>query len=169
MVETRPGVAQGNLVVRSGEREIATEIAFDVRPLVSLRVNVLDETGRPTAARIYVTGADGLAYAPQGSISRITAMSAEYFFDAQDQFELDLPAGDTLIEATRGQEYELAHQAVDLAPGKPAAVRLALKRWDNLAAKGWYSCDAHIHANYTAQDHQVISAKDIRLRLWRKT
>src|SRR5262249_44652886 len=52
--------------------------------------------------------ADGLAYAPKGAISRVAAMSAEYYFHAAKSFELELPAGKTLIEATRGIEYDLA-------------------------------------------------------------
>jgi hypothetical protein len=165
-VESKPGAVQGRLVVRAGNRELQAALAFDVRPLVTLHAQVVDEQGRPAAARIYITGSDGLAYAPYGSISRITAMSAEYFFHAQDQFDLDVPAGTTLVEAARGQEYELAHQSVDVQPGKPATVRVALQRWENLAARGWYSADAHIHANYTAHDHQVIDARDVRLQTY---
>ena len=41
--------------------------------------------GSPATARIYLTGSDGLAYSPRGSTSRITAMSAEYFFHAEDR------------------------------------------------------------------------------------
>jgi TolB protein len=166
VVESQPGTVEGKLTVRAGAREISAPIGFDVRPLVSLRVEIRDEQGRPAAARLYLTGADGLAYAPFGSISRIAAMGAEYYFHAQDQFELDLPAGRTLIEATRGQEYELARQSIDLAPGKPAIVRIALKRWDNMAAKGWFSADAHIHANYTAEFQQVINLRDVRLQTY---
>jgi hypothetical protein len=166
VVESAPGTVQGKLTVHSGAREAVADIRFDVRPLVSLKVRLVDEAGRPAAARVYLTGSDGLAYAPYGSISRITAMSAEYFFHAQDQFELDMPAGETLVEAVRGQECELAKQSIDLQPGKPAEVKLVLRRWENLAAKGWFSADAHIHANYTAHDHQVINDRDIRLQAY---
>src|SRR5215470_7273636 len=93
-------------------------------------------------------------------------MSAEYYFHGENAFDIDLPAGRTLIEATRGPEYAIVSQSVDLAPGKPASVSLVLKRWENMAAKGWYSADAHIHANYTADHHQVIDAKDIRLQAY---
>jgi hypothetical protein len=166
VVESRPGAAKGKLVLRAGGRELQADMDFDVRPLVPLRVQLVDEQARPAAARIYITAADGLAYTPRGSVTRITAMSAEYFFHAQDQFEIDVPAGTTLIEATRGQEYELAHQSVEVQAGKPASVRIALKRWENLAAKGWYSADAHIHANYTAHDHQIIDSRDVRLQAY---
>ena len=32
-----------------------------------------------------------------------------------------------------------------------------------MPAKGWYSSDAHIHANYTADQHQVIDLNDVRV------
>ncbi len=167
--ENKPGSAKGKLVLRAGEKEATAEITLDVRPLVKLRVYLVDENGKPVAARVYLTASDGLGYAPRGSISRFAAMSAEQYFHAQNFFELELPAGETLIEATRGQEYHLTARRVDLQPGRPAEVRLQLKRWENMAAKGWYSCDAHIHANYkgagaTAHHHQVVTPQDVRLQ-----
>ena len=164
VVESQPGNANGRLVVRLGDRKLEAAIAFDVRPLVNLRVKLTDEDGAPVAARVYLTGADGLAYAPRGSVSRIGAMGAEYYFHAKDSFNLDLPSGTTLLEVTRGPEYELVRQAIELAPGAPAVARVQLKRWEDLAAKGWYSADAHIHANYTAPHHQVITTHDVRLQ-----
>lgn len=165
VVESKPGAAEGRLILRSGDRELTAEVSFDVRPLVNLQVRLVDEDGSAAAARVYLTGSDGLAYAPRGHIGRITSMSAEYYFHAEDSFNMDLPAGRTTIEATRGPEYELVSQSVDLAPGKPAPMRLALKRWENMAAKGWYSSDAHIHANYTADHHQAINVEDVRLQV----
>ena len=109
-VETQAGGAEGKLTLRHAGGELTARINFDVRPLVSVRVRILDERGRPAPARVYLTGSDGLAYAPHGSSVRITAMSADYFFHAEDSFALELPAGDTLIEATRGPEYRLASE-----------------------------------------------------------
>jgi hypothetical protein len=53
---------------------------------------------------------------------------------------------------------------VELHAGKLTEVTLPLKRWQNMARSGWYSSDAHIHANYTAVDHQVITPEDVRLQ-----
>lgn len=100
-VEPQPGRAEGKLTVRRGEAEISAHVRFDVRPLVPLRVRLLDERGRPCVARVYLTGDDGLAYAPSGSSNRITAMSAEDYFHADGSFDIEMPAGETLIEATR--------------------------------------------------------------------
>jgi hypothetical protein len=163
-VESQPGPAKGRVILRSGSHELETGVAFDVRPLARLRVRLLDENGLPTAARIYLTASDGLAYAPAGSINRYTAMSAEPYFHAEGAFELDVPAGTTLIEAARGIEYELTAQTVELSAAKPTEVPIRLKRWVNMASNGWYSSDAHIHANYTAPHHQVVSPHDVRLQ-----
>ncbi|MFN7919511.1 MAG: CehA/McbA family metallohydrolase [Bryobacteraceae bacterium] len=163
-VETKEGPAEGRIVVRTAAGDLSTTIHFDVRPLVNLRVRLLDERGMPVAARVYVTGSDGLAYAPRGSSARITAMSAEYFFHCEDRFELALPAGETVVEAMRGPEYRLASRRVTLAPGASAEVTLQLERWTHPAAQGWWSGDAHIHANYTSPHHQVIEPRDVRLQ-----
>ena len=106
VIETEPGAKQGRLVVHCAGQTIETDVAFDVRPLATLRVKLLDEDGKPAISRVYLTGSDGLAYAPTGSINRYTAMSEEPYFDADHAFAVDVPAGETLIEATRGQEYE---------------------------------------------------------------
>lgn len=162
VIETEPGAKQGRLVVHCAGQTQETDVALDVRPLERLRVKLLDEDGKPVIARVYLTGSDGLAYAPTGSINRYTAMSAEPYFDADGAFAVDVPAGETQIEATRGQEYELTGRKVDATKDGPV-VTLQLKRWTNMAARGWYSSDAHIHANYTANQHQVIDLNDIRL------
>jgi hypothetical protein len=164
VVESQPGMAKGRLSVRAGGKELDAEIAFDVRALGRLRVSIADNDGQPVASRVYLTGSDGLAYAPRGSISRMTAMSAEYYFHSQPEFEIELPAGETLIEATRGQEYGLTSQRVAVVAGRVAHARVRLKRWTNMAAQGWHSADAHIHANYTAPHHQVITPDDVRLQ-----
>ncbi len=164
VLESEAGDRKGRLSLQAGGRTLEAEVQLDVRPLAPLRVLLEDEDGSPAAARVYLTAADGLAYTPPGNISRITAMSSEYYFHADGSFELELPSGPTVIEATRGLEYELSRAEVDLEPGKPQQARLRLKRWENMAARGWYSSDAHIHANYTAPHHQVITPEDARLQ-----
>jgi hypothetical protein len=164
-VETMTGPVEGALSLQYAGGEIQAAVRFEIRPLVPLRVRIVDEMGRPTIARVYLTGSDGLAYAPVGSSARITAMSAEHYFHAEEQFEIELPAGETLIEATRGQEYRLASARPVLVPGTPAEVTLKLDRWTHMASQGFWSADVHIHANYTSPHHQVISPRDVRLQV----
>ncbi|MEO7652895.1 MAG: CehA/McbA family metallohydrolase, partial [Bryobacteraceae bacterium] len=163
-VETQSGPTQGKLTLRHAGGEIQTQVHFEIRPLVPVRVHIVDERGQPAAARVYLTGSDGLSYAPRGASSRITAMSAEYFFHADGTFDIEMPAGETLLEATRGPEYKLTTQRLMLEPLKPAEVTLRLERWTHLAGKGYWSADAHIHANYTSPHHQAIEPRDVRLQ-----
>ena len=164
-VETTLGECEGKLILKHGGGELTAPIYFDVRPLVPLRVRIVDEQGHPAAGRIYLTGSDGLAYTPRGASSRIVAMRAEYFFHAEDFFDIDLPAGETLIEAARGQEYRLVSEKVVLQSGRPAETTLRLVRWTDQTQKGFWSADVHIHANYTSPHHQVIDPRDVRLQL----
>jgi hypothetical protein len=164
-VETRPGMAKGKLTLRHGGGDLTANLDFEVRPLVPLRVHIVDERGRPATARVYITGSDGLAYAPPGSSSRVAAMSADYFFHAEDTFDIELPAGETLLEATRGPEYRLVSENIALQPGKPAEATLRLARWTHMKEQGYWSSDVHIHANYTAPHHQVIDPRDVRLQI----
>jgi TolB protein len=164
-VETQLGPTHGKLLLRHPGGELSTEIYFDIRPLVPLHVRIVDERGAPASARVYLTGSDGLSYAPRGSSSRITAMSAEYFFHADDQFDIEMPAGETLLETTRGPEYRLTSERVMLEAGKPAEVTLRLTRWTHMAEKGYWSADVHIHANYTSPHHQVIEPRDVRMQI----
>ncbi|MCP5110603.1 MAG: CehA/McbA family metallohydrolase, partial [bacterium] len=164
VVEPAAGKVRRQVVLSAGENRLASGIVVDVRPLATLRVRLVDGAGQPAPARVYLTAADGLGYAPSGTINRFAALPGEQYFHADGSFEIELPAGKTLIEAPRGQEYELARQEVILKPGQITDIRLPLKRWTNMAAEGWYSADAHIHANYTAEHHQVITPEDVRLQ-----
>lgn len=161
--EEKPGNKTVTLEARASGKSQAAELSVEVRPSGKLRARLLEENGTPAAARVYVTGSDGLAYVPKGRIPRITAMSAEYYFHAEGDFEVTLPAGPSRVEAIRGQEYEPAATLVEIEPGKTAQAELRLKRWADMASGNWYSADSHIHANYVAPHHQVMTPEDMRL------
>ena len=129
---------------------------------------MLDELLQPTAARIYVTGSDGLARAPAGSFLRVVGadynqpFAGDSYFYADGAFELDLPAGKTLIEAVKGFEYEPARQEVDLKSDAENHT-LHLKRFINMAERGWHSGETHIHANVI--NNEVITPEDVWLQI----
>jgi len=160
--ESEPGSVSRLLRVSAAGRSLEAGLALDVRPLGLLRVRLLEADGTATWARVYLTASDGLAYAPRGTISRFAAVPAEAYFHAAGSFEVELPAGEALIEATRGQEYRLTRRSVEIRPGATTEAELRLERWVDMAARGWYSADSHIHANYTARHHQIITPEDVR-------
>ncbi|MGQ0643488.1 MAG: CehA/McbA family metallohydrolase [Gemmatimonadaceae bacterium] len=106
-------------------------------------------------ARVSVTGADGRGYAPDDAwrhaddgFERRERSYEPTYFHTSGAAALTLPAGPYTVEVSRGLEYRLERRQVTVAPSMPTTLRIALRRIDNLAARGWYNGDLHVHMNY---------------------
>lgn len=147
----------------------AATVSFPVRvwKTADLTLKIEDEAGRPTAARVYVTGADGMAYAPKNALRRIPTgdygqpFAGEPFFYTEGESLLRAPAGKTKIEVVKGFEYASARREQDLKPNQPASVTIRLRRFADLPQRGWYSGETHIHAN--AINNLVVTPQDLWL------
>jgi hypothetical protein len=126
-------------------------------PPGTLRGEVVDAaSGRPIAARVYLQGPDSAwhhvgtqdpagsavpyvkqSFADAGSIEIHTAVSAH-------PFAALLTPGRYRLTVERGKDYLSESREVDL-PAKGASVRIALRRWADPAAEGWYSGETHVH------------------------
>ena len=71
------------------------------------------------------------------SIEKHTTLSAH-------PFVVDVPPGKYTLTVERGKEYLTATQDVDVGD-RPTSVTIKLKRWINMAERGWYSGDTHLH------------------------
>ncbi len=60
-------------------------------------------------------------------------------------YEARVPAGTYELVVTRGIEYRVHHAEVEILPGETSSVPVALDRYADQPARGWYSGDAHIH------------------------
>ncbi|NBV22846.1 MAG: hypothetical protein EBS05_13135 [Proteobacteria bacterium] len=114
-------------------------------------------TGKPLAARLYLRGeADGKWHFPKsvppfGSAVRyerksgFNTNSVEFHTSlSAHQWVAELPPGRYTALVERGKEYlPLTNQftVVD----KPVELKLPIKRWVNMAERGWFSGDAHNH------------------------
>ena len=135
-----------------------TEVSMPVRvrKMSRLKVRVLDEKGSETPARIYLTGSDARRHTPLEALPRITnadygqPYGGEYYFYTEGQFNLSLPAGDTLLEVVKGLEYAPLEKRFQMPDSGEKEVVIQLKRPYNMGAKGWFSGDIHIHANLFA-------------------
>ena len=139
----------------------------------SVRVNgrITDAaTGQAVAARLYIRGDDGKHFFarssdPRGSavvydrqrgrsFERHTTLSAH-------AFEADLPPGSYTLIAERGKEY--LPKSVDLRiTDRPARVDIPLRRWIDMAARGWYSGDTHVHRSL-ADLPNIVAAEDLNV------
>lgn len=139
-----------------------------------LWVRLVDEAGRPVAARVYLRGEDGTSHTPQASLSRQTP-KGESYFHADGRFQIELPAGHYTLEAVKGFEYFPARKEVDLRflelQDRTVSETLILRRMMDLPSLGWFSGDVHMHPNHrigglyiSMEDALLVAAgEDIRV------
>lgn len=126
------------------------------KPMAPLKIEVLDENGNPASARIMLTGADGLAYAPEDawisaddSFVRAERPFEVHYFHTQGVSDLDVPAGKITVDVTKGFEYQWSHNEITAAAGQPNSLRVQLKPLAPISDWGsWASGDVHVHMNY---------------------
>ncbi len=127
-------------------------------PSGRVRVRILDESGKPSPARLYVRASDGKGYAPAGSpifyYGLDPGAAREAFFVASGDDEFPAPAGRLRLTALKGVEYRMQDRSLDVAPGETAEVTIQMERWTNWNQRGWYTGENHFHANYNGSYYQ---------------
>ena len=139
------------------QTEIAVKERHYLKPMGRLVVRVLDATAKPTFARLFVTGADGRAYAPndawiqaEDNFVRSQQPFESHYFASRGTVEIAVPAGRVDIEVMKGFEYRVEKRSITVASGAPAnlAVRLAPLKIPKETNSRWVSADLHVHMNY---------------------
>jgi Tol biopolymer transport system component len=115
-------------------------------PMHQVRVSVVDEQGRPAAARVHVTAADGKFYAPLNAYSRM-GVYGEGFFHTAGESVLWAPAGPLKLTALQGFEHWPATAEVRMT-SNDTVVRVQLRRHVDFLSKAWHSGSTHVHMNY---------------------
>ena len=120
-----------------------------------LSITVLDPSGKPTAARISVTGEDGRAYAPEDALMRaednfVRSESAfeSHYFHSPGKSEVTVPTGLVKVEVMKGFEYELARESVISSLHARLVIHLKPLQIPEDARSQWASADLHVHMNY---------------------
>ena len=124
------------------------------RPMGTVTVRVVDESGRETPARIYQQASDGKSYTPSDSYERLSSLN-EQLFHTPGRFTTEVPPGRYTVEAVKGFEYVPAAETIEIEAGQVHSVTLRLDRITNLRAKGWYSGSNHVHMNYAGNLHNT--------------
>ena len=145
-VETIPGGAQTQVAVR--ERKY-------LRAMGRISLHVLGRTGKPVAARVFVTAPDGRAYAPDDawmqaddSFTRSERPFEAHYFDTAGTSEITVPAGSVQVDVMHGFEFGFEQRKVEVAAGKTAIVTVQLHPSVPYEAAEWVSGDVHVHMNY---------------------
>ena len=120
-------------------------LVFNSRPSIDVTLRIFDEKGEPTTASFIFRDPQGHVYPSQAK-----RLAPDFPFHPQvyrsDGESLKLPPGTYSVEYTRGPEYHLKRDTVEIAAGRPQALTFRLDRWIRPSDWGWYSGDHHIHA-----------------------
>jgi hypothetical protein len=140
----------------------------------TVRVEVVDaDDGQPVPCRVSIRGEDGTWYfpetsAPEGSAVAYRKQSAARREIVEMHTTLSahpclvrLPEGRYALTAERGKEYHPARVALAVGD-KPSTVVVKLRRWIDMAARGWYSGDTHTHRTL-GELPNVMRAEDLNV------
>lgn len=135
-----------------------------------LRGEVLDaDTGTRLACRIYIEGTNGSWHFAK-SVSAVEYRKQKEWNPAcvemhttlsADPFTASLPPGDYTVRIERGKEYFPAAHQVKIKDND-VEVKIRLQRWVNMAERGWYSGDTHVHRSL-AELPNVLLAEDLNV------
>jgi TolB protein len=143
-----PGGAQKQLIPRDKRY---------LRAMGRLTIQVVDSSGRPTPGRVFVTGEDGRAYAPDDvwmladdNFVRSERPFEAHYFHTSGNAELTVPAGRVNVEVMKGFEYRVERKTIQVAPGQSTNLRVSLRPLNlpEQAHSHWVSADVHVHMNY---------------------
>lgn len=147
-VQTIPGGEQTEIVAR--ERKY-------LKPMGRISLRVMDTLGSAVAARVFVTGADGLAYAPDNAwmyaddnFDRSERPFEAHYFDTSGVSEIMVPAGYVEVDVMRGFENHFEQHKVKVKADSTVQLTVRLRPLfvELDAASKWVSGDVHVHMNY---------------------
>src|SRR5688572_19308222 len=139
-----------------------------------LRGEVVDAaTGKPLPCRVTIRGADGKVHFATSASADGSAVeyrkqsfkqSVEFHVTlSAHPFTVALPLGKYTVTVRRGKEYHPETQTVDVGD-QGAAITVRLRRWINMADRGWFSGDTHVH-RMPDQLPNVQLAEDLNVAL----
>jgi Tol biopolymer transport system component len=139
------------------QHELLTKDRHYLEPMGRLKLTVLDEKGQETAARILITGKDGITYAPadswmhaDDSFDRSQSAFEAHYFHTTGKAEIEVPAGPVTVQVMKGFEHRFVDQTIEVRVGQtmPLTVRLQPLALPESQASHWVSGDVHVHMNY---------------------
>lgn len=134
-------------------------IDADTGLCIPVRVYIKDEQGAWHHVTSSVVQGSAVAYKKRNWIN---AKSEEFHTTVSAHpFRVELKPGRYELTVERGKEYFPITQAFTVVD-KPISLVLPLKRWINMAKRGWYSGDTHVHRSL--QDlPNIMLAEDLNV------
>jgi TolB protein len=144
-------------VAGGAQTQLAASTRRYLNPMGTVHLSVTDEDGHPTAARVFATGPDGRAYAPDDawmqaddSFNRNETDFEPHYFDLNGESEIQVPVGRVTIQVMKGFKRKFLTETAEVREGQTTPVTIKLQRLDIPASTGseWVSGDVHVHMNY---------------------
>jgi len=151
-VSNKKGISELRLLRAYGGEDDPIEIRRRVyrRSMGRLEVRVRG------AARFYLTGSDGKSYTPPTAYQRVAGRNSRRdFFHAENRFNVDVPPGETILEAAKGIEYTPIVKKVAVKADTVTDVDFDPQRLTSMNALGWWSGSDHVHMNYAGNLHNT--------------
>ncbi len=135
----------------------------------------ITENDHPVAGRLYIEGPPGTFHFarsadPQGTsvvydVKRTETSREQHVTLSAHPFEVDLVPGEYTFAVERGHEYFATKQTMAVPEsGDVPVVKLAMTRWIDMAARGWYSGDTHLHRKLEDMPN-IVAAEDLHVAL----
>jgi hypothetical protein len=131
---------------------IALEVRDEAGKAVTARVGIYDKTGR-----LPLPSDDAIAVKRFDEMVRVVNISPDdpgripwpahnrSGFYINGAYRAKLPVGQYELVVAKGPEYRFFRRNFTVRSGQTETIKVDLKRWENLPAKGWYSGDNHVH------------------------
>ena len=139
---------------------------------IQVHGTVIDAHNRqPIAARVYIQSDAGASHFVEQPIGQAVRYDKQNWVNPKaterhttigaGPFQAALPPGHYTVTLERGKEYRpLVRKLV--VEREPVTLELPLERWVNMAARGWYSGDTHVHRSL-AELPNVMLAEDLNV------
>ena len=155
---------QGKLYLRDSRGELHSyplgelgaaaviEVA-EARQLVQIKV--MDQQGRPVAARVHFHGSAGEYLPPRGNHRRVNPFWFEdnygEFVNSRNQYayiqghcELEAPLGEVFVEISRGYEVKPIRSSFEVT-AETSEITFELENVLDWRERGWVTADTHVH------------------------
>ncbi|MCW2573716.1 MAG: hypothetical protein JWO88_3774, partial [Frankiales bacterium] len=121
------------------------DLLFQCQPGVTVTLDVRDVDGSPTTASFLIRNQWKYVFPAQSK-----RLAPDFYFHPQVYRHhgetVTLPPGLYEVEVTRGPEYIVEKRRISVPDAPTHRESFRLKRWTNLAERGWFSGDHHVHA-----------------------
>lgn len=143
-------------VVGGSQRTMLAATRKTVLPMTKLSLQIFNENGEQTPARVILKAKDNRFYAPQlawvhadDGFDRAQQNTETQYFHCMRTCSIDVPEGELSLQVQHGLAHQLWTKSVTVKANKNLPVEVRLQA-NALPEKfgAWRSADLHVHMNY---------------------